>query len=66
MVIYPRLRLLYVAHVTFLYGNEETEFSKKLNFVKPRSQASPLGRTHEIEWSICPKGAGGAAQGEET
>ena len=38
MVIYPSLRLLYVdmAHVTLLYGDDETEFSKKLNFVKPQ------------------------------
>jgi hypothetical protein len=35
----PRLRLLYVdmAHVTFFYGNDETEFSKKLNFRCPES-----------------------------
>jgi len=25
-----------MAHVTFLYGNDETEFAKKLNFVKPQ------------------------------
>ena len=27
-----------IAHVTLLYGNDETEFSKKLNFVKPAFQ----------------------------
>ncbi len=38
LVIYPCVRLLYadMAHITFLYGNDETEFSKKLNFVKPQ------------------------------
>ena len=38
----PHVRRLYVdmARVAFLYGNHETEFSKKLNFVKPQLIAS--------------------------
>ena len=41
----PRLRLLYVdmAHITFLYGNDETEFSEKLNFVKPPIRRDETG-----------------------
>ena len=28
-----------MTHVNFLYGNDEAEFSKKLNFVKPQLMA---------------------------
>jgi hypothetical protein len=32
-----RLLCVDMAHVTFFYGNDETEFSKKLNFRSPES-----------------------------
>ena len=36
-----------MAHVTFLYGNDETEFSKKLNFAKPQLMAFARA-SHEL------------------
>ena len=61
----PRLRLLYVdmAHVTFFYGNDETEFSKKLNFAKPQLTGvspvfgSPVEMPRHLAWLRVPDGA---------
>ena len=39
-----------MAHVTFLYGNDETEFSKKLNFAKPQLIAFARALVGKAGW----------------
>ena len=35
-----------MAHIASLYGNDETEFSEKLNFVKPPIRRGETGGTY--------------------
>ena len=41
----------FMAHVTFLYGNDEMEFSKRLNFVEPQLIAFARALVGKAGWS---------------